>query len=87
MKFVYGIFDRKALAYTQPSLMLFDNDALAIRTVKIVLNNKGLGDLISRYPEDFELWKLGSFDPVSGDYSVDKVAIANLADLVEVQNG
>lgn len=83
MKGLYSIYDRKAQAYTQTSLFLFDNDGLAIRTVKMAAQAKQFGELIDRYPEDFELWRLGVFDNVSGDLSIDKQCICNFADFKE----
>lgn len=88
MKSLYSVFDRKAQAFTHPVLMIFEKDDLAFRAVKTAANSKQLGELIDRYPEDFELWRLGTFDEVQGDLAIEKQCICNFADFQEVaKNG
>lgn len=58
---VYSIKDTKGSFY-EP--MLAQNDALAVRNVRGVVNS-GKG-LLAQYPEDFELWFIGEFDEVTG---------------------
>lgn len=88
MKNLYSVYDRKAQAFTHPVIMIFEKDGLAHRALKAAANSQQLGDLIARYPEDFELWRLGTFDEVSGDVAIDKQCICNFADFQEVdKNG
>lgn len=58
---VYSIKDTKGSFY-EP--MVAQNDALAVRNVRGVVNS-GKG-LLAQYPEDFELWYIGQFDEVTG---------------------
>lgn len=62
MKKVYSVKDTKG-AFMDP--MLADNDALAVRAIKTVVNNQK-GSLLATYPEDFELWYVGDFDEITG---------------------
>lgn len=59
---VFSIYDHKAKAYSQPFHMV--NEALAIRAFTANVNNPE--SAISTNPEDFTLYKLGSFDDNSG---------------------
>lgn len=57
MKFLYCVYDRKAKAYGP--LTAYRNDTVAIRDFSQVVADKD--SIISKYPEDFELHKLGTF--------------------------
>lgn len=86
MKLCFAIYDRKAQGFTQPGIMLFENIALAKRSVQYAAQNKQLGQLVDRYPEDFELWQLCEFDELTGDVKADKGHICAIADLLEVKD-
>lgn len=85
MKLLFAIYDRKAGGFTQPGIMLFDNIGLAKRSVQFAAQNKQLGQLVERYPEDFELWQLGALDPATGDVTADKGHICTIGELLEVK--
>ena len=59
---VYCLYDKKAAIYTAP--FTEKNDATAVRLVQGLLANRGSN--ISQYPEDFDLYYLGDFDPEDG---------------------
>ena len=58
---LYSIKDTKGGFYPPEAS---DNDALAVRTIRGVVNS-GKG-LLAQYPEDFELWYVGEFDNQTG---------------------
>lgn len=57
---IYSIFDKKAIVYSP--LMTFENDTYAIREFEHIASS----GLIHRYPEDFALYCLGSYDDKVG---------------------
>jgi len=58
----YTILDTKSKVYNQPHFLI--NDAVAIRQFGLVVNDKE--SIISKYPEDFRLYRVGSFDLSTG---------------------
>lgn len=61
---VYAIYDIKGQCYEQP--FCFPHDSAALRLLdQIVLQ---ASSHIAKYPEDFSLYCLGTFDPVSGSF-------------------
>lgn len=60
---LYAIFDRRKMAYL--SIMEKQNNALALRDFEIITNSKE--GIISKYPEDFALYKVGKFDEENGE--------------------
>lgn len=58
---LYSIKDTKGGFY-EPQVA--QNDALAVRSIRGVVNS-GKG-ILAQYPEDFELWCIGSFDETTG---------------------
>lgn len=71
------LFDAKADTYTQPSVA--QSNADAIRQFGILVNDKQ-GTLVSLHPEDFTLYRVGSFDGYS-IVSEDRQALANGVDV------
>lgn len=61
---VYAIFDKKSIMYKTP--FLAHNDDVAIRMFSSAVN--GERSELSDFPEDFDLYKLASFDDESGTY-------------------
>ena len=59
---LYSIKDTKG-GFSAP--FLAQNDALAARNVKTVINSQK-GSPENLYPEDFELWYIGEFDEITG---------------------
>lgn len=70
MKYIYAVIDIKARALVGP-LMHFHNDNVAMRTFSELAADKA--SQIARYPEDYELVKLGTlydeshYDPMRDD--------------------
>lgn len=62
-KSYYAIYDNLGQQYMTP--ILFDNDQMAIRWFKGVVNNKE-NDTIFNNPADYELHKIGTFDFMTG---------------------
>ena len=60
---VYSIFDQAAEAFTQPFYM--HNDGLAIRAFQDNVNATEDNN-ISKHPEQFALYKLGTFNDSNG---------------------
>ena len=54
---IYTIYDTKMETYNQPHFM--DNDATAIRQFTDMANDEKIS--ISKHPEDYSLWKIGSW--------------------------
>lgn len=59
----YAIFDTAAVAYLQPFFM--HNDDLAVRAFRDNVN-ADTDSVISLHPEQFTLFKIGTFDDKSG---------------------
>lgn len=78
---VYSIFDEKALAYARP--FYFSHHGEATRAFQTVVKDKGSD--IGKYPSDYKLYCLGSFDNVSGKFEAQKepLFICNALDFVE----
>ncbi|QXP08134.1 MAG: nonstructural protein [Arizlama microvirus] len=58
----YSILDTKSKIYNNPHFLI--NDAVAIRQFGIIVNDKQ--SIISKYPEDFRLYRVGHFDMSTG---------------------
>jgi len=58
----YTILDTKSKIYNQPHFLI--NDAVAIRQFQLVTQDKD--SIISKYPEDFRLYRVGQFDMLTG---------------------
>lgn len=59
---VYSVFDEKAEEFSPPFYQA--NDRLAQRMV--TESARGNGNMLAAYPEDFKLYRLGTFDTNSG---------------------
>lgn len=64
---IYSIFDLKSEEFSPP--FFTKNDRLAMRTVSE--SAKGNASLLSTYPEDFMLYRIGEFDPSTGMITCD----------------
>ncbi len=68
---IYGVFvvrDRAAAAYGVP--FLHGNRGSAIRAFSDMINRVGETDMISKHPEDFDLFELGTYDDESAKYTL-----------------
>lgn len=60
---VYSLLDRKLAEFG--NLVLSPNDEAVVRSLRELLE-KGGETMMSRYPEDFALYRVGEWDPVYG---------------------
>lgn len=58
----YCILDTKAKVYNSPYFLI--NDQVAVRQFQLVI--KDPESMISKYPEDYRLYKTGTFDMLTG---------------------
>lgn len=61
---VYSVYDLKAAAYSPPFYV--QNDAVAIRAFTDIANDRRSS--VSKYPGDYELRHIGTFDDGTADY-------------------
>lgn len=64
---IYSILDLKAQEFSPPFFQ--KNDRLAMRVV--TESAKGNGSMLSAYPDDFMLYRIGDFDNESGMITCD----------------
>lgn len=79
---IYAIKDTVVGAMLNPYLQ--HNDAECKRTVKIALNTPG-NNTLKENAKDKQLWKLGTFDDVTGEIESKVEFLANIIDFVEKQ--
>jgi len=77
MKGIYSVFDKKAQEYNAPFVEI--TDATAIRAVQQLLQNKE--HPLAMFSEDYDLVKLGTFDPVTGIIENDPMDLIQLEKL------
>ena len=63
LKNTYSLLDTKAQTYTNP--FYFAQNGEALRALDGIVNDGQTQ--VSKYPEDFQLYKIGTFDDVSGE--------------------
>lgn len=62
---MYSIYDKKTQSFTPPQF--YKHVAEATRSVQMSLETKdGQNSLLSRYPGDYALYLIGTFDPKTG---------------------
>lgn len=64
--FMYSVYDKAAGSFNIPFFQL--NDRVAIRSFMDLVRDER--SQVSKHPEDYDLWCLGSFDDASGLISV-----------------
>lgn len=70
---IYALKDKKACAFI-PQIMFYDNDEVAKRGLYEMYKttcDKSPHSPLASYPEDFELYRIGYFDNVSGEIDTD----------------
>jgi len=65
---VMSVFDVQALLYGRP--FFAPARGAAVRSVADEVNRGGQDNVISAHPQDFRLFELGTFDDVSGVFSL-----------------
>ena len=76
---VYSIRDVKAGKYN--GLICFPNDEMAKRAISSAVNYGSQGTLLHEYPEDVQVFKVGSFDEDTGAINSLSEFICNAVDL------
>lgn len=61
---VFAVFDGKARCYGQP--FFFQNEQVAVRAWRETVNDATT--TFYKHPQDFSLFKLGSYDDLSGSF-------------------
>ena len=64
IKILYSIKDTKAGYFL--NAVPFENDSVALRSFKQMVNDKRNDSVLSLYPADCEIWKLGTYDTKTG---------------------
>ncbi len=70
---VYALKDKKAGCFI-PQIMFYDNDEVAKRGLYEMYKtscDKSPHSPLASYPEDFELYRIGYFETVSGEIDTD----------------
>lgn len=78
---IYSLKDRKG-SFANPYIM--QNTEQAIRDVKTAVN-ENKGNILNKYPEDFELYKIGEFDTETGAITSKVEMIINLNELKSIE--
>lgn len=65
---VFAAFDKKIVTYLQPFHV--SHEAVALRSFKDACNNPE--SAVCRTPEDFALYRLGTFDDQTGKFSMEE---------------
>ena len=75
---VYAIKDTKVGAFKSP--FYSQNDLVAVRSLKNAVNDPNAGEL-NLNAEDFQLYRLGAFDDLTGEITGQIEFVANAVDL------
>lgn len=71
----YSVYDAKALVYAPPFFAA--TDGAALRSFQELAND--LNTTVGKYPTDFSLWRIGSYDDQNGVFAP-AVPLAHVAD-------
>lgn len=83
MKLFFSIYDKKSGLYD--FVQSFKSEADAVRAVRSLVNTEEKSSLISQYPSDYEVYRIGAFDPLTGRFdSVEPEFIVGLGVLVDL---
>lgn len=78
---IYSLKDRKS-GYANPYLL--QNDEIAIRDLKTAVNDEK-ANVINKFPEDFELTRIGEFDTETGEIVSKVEFIINARELKDIK--
>lgn len=62
---IYSVRDKKAAEFGQP--MAMPTDAHAVRSFTQEVNRADTANMLNQYPEDFAIYRVGTFDQDTGD--------------------
>lgn len=71
------VYDKKGELYNRPSY--FNTPLEFLRAIAMELRQESP---LSMFPEDFELWQLGTIDLVSGEVKAEKKYVCSVVDLL-----
>lgn len=72
-KFMYSVFDKQAKLFSLPFNEV--NDSAAIRSFKLAISHDGT--LLHDCPQDYDLYRVGSFDDENGEFTNDVSRLYN----------
>lgn len=75
MMHLYAIFDNKAEEFGPPFTVRHPIEAE--RHFSNAVNRKDPNNVYNTHPQDFDLYKLGSYDPATGETVTNKVKLNN----------
>ena len=80
---IFSVFDEKAETFSPPMFLKHNGEAL--RSFQQVVEDNT--SMISKFPSDYKLYALGTFDDVAGMFEGVKTPefLANASDFVEVK--
>lgn len=78
--FVYATYDKKACVYSRP--MFAPNDQSMLRSFSDVAQDKS--HPIGKHPEDYTLWRLGTYDEEKGSFFQSKEDIKQVSSAIEL---
>lgn len=67
----YCVLDVKSKIYNTPMFLI--NDAVAQRQFEVIVNDGN--SIISKFPEDYRLYRVGEFDMLSGLITPEKAPV------------
>lgn len=74
----YALLDKTRGAYLPMSEKI--NDAVALRDFDTIVNEKG--NLVNKYPNDFEMWYMGYFNEETGEFTNEKKKIGEAKEYI-----
>lgn len=77
---LYSVKDVKANRFT--GVVMFPSEAVALRAFTTAVNQGDSGTLLKEYPEDAQIFRVGTFDDESGVVSGETVFIKNATELI-----
>ena len=83
---MYTVYDSKGKVFQRPKYARNETDVR--RAVEHIVNTQAEGNLLNEYPEDFEVYSLGTFDDQTGKFTLPSapVHICRAIDLRRTEN-
>lgn len=69
-RMIFSLYDAKAMTFGQP--MFVANQAVMFRMMKDEVMREGADNLVAKHPQDFSVYKFGTFDDADGNWVLDK---------------
>jgi len=81
---IFAVYDSKGRTFGQPFFAI--SKEVALRSVRSTVQDARADSLLSRYPEDFTLYALGTFNDDTAEFLTDPQP-HNLGSLAQFKNG